>query len=112
MSKIIITKLLSRLWLMEVILARKIRFRQQRLYEFKIAIVLVLFVAVLFSGLLIVDINKSYVMYGESRLELFQIETIDNDIYQVNILNSKFTLNFKYIMRDIDNIRSFFNKVN
>ncbi len=97
---------------MEVILARKIRFRQQRLYEIKIVIVLLLFVAVLLSGLFIVDINKSYVMYGKSRLELFQIETIDNNIYQVDILNSKFTLNFKYIMRDIDNIKSFFNKEN
>lgn len=95
---------------MEVILARKIRLRQQRLYELKIAIVLLIFVVVLFSGLLVVDINKSYVLYGESRLELFQIETIDNDIYQVNILNSKFTINFKYIMRDINNIKYFFNK--
>jgi hypothetical protein len=90
-------------------LARKIRFRQQRLYELRIAIVLVLFVAVLFSGLFVVDLNKSYVMYGEPRTELIQINHFDNDIYEVNVLNSKFNLNLKYMMKDINNIKSFFN---
>lgn len=89
-------------------MARKIRFRQQRIYEIRIAIVLVLFVSILFFGLFVVDLNKSYVIYGEPRLELFKIEHFDNDMYKVNILNSKFDLNLKYIIRDINNIKSFF----
>ena len=99
-------------WLMEVILTRKTRFRQQRIYELKIVIVLMLFLIVLCSGLIIVDLNKSYIMYGEPRIELFQIESSDTDIYQVKVLNSRFTLNLKYIMRDINNLKSHFNIVN
>lgn len=94
---------------MEVVLTRKTRFRQQRIYKLKIAIVLMLFVAVICSGLLIIDLNKSYMMYGEPRLELLQIERFDKDIYQIKVLNSRFTLNLKYIMRDINNIRSYFS---
>lgn len=89
-------------------MARKIRFRQQRIYELKIVIVFVLFMAVLLCGLIAVDLNKNYVIYGEPRLELFQIELFDNDVYQVNILNSKFNLNLKYLIRDINKIKSFF----
>jgi len=88
-------------------MARKIRYRQQRIYELRIIIVFVLFVAVLFSGLLAVDLNKSYMLYGEPRLELLQIELFDTDIYHVNVLNSKFTVNIKYIKRDINNIKEF-----
>lgn len=68
-----------------------------------------LFIAVLLCGLIAVDLNKNYVIYGEPRLELLQIEILDTYIYQVNILNSKFNLNLKYIMRDINNIKTFFN---
>jgi len=93
-------------------LARKIRFKQKRIYEFRIAIVLVLFVIVLFSGLLVVDLNKSFVIYGEPRLELIQIEPFGTDIYNVNILNSKFSLNFKYVKRDISNFKDFLNSKN
>lgn len=88
---------------------RKIRFRQQRIYELKIVIVFILFIAVLLCGLTAVDLNKNYVIYGEPRFELLQIETLDTDIYQVNILNIKFDLNLKYIKRDINNIKTFFN---
>jgi len=93
-------------------LARKIRFRQQRIYELRIAIVLVLFTVILFSGLFIVDIEKSYVMYGEARLELCQVELFSKDIYRVNILNSKFDLNLKYIKRDVNRVKSFFHLEN
>ena len=99
-------------WFMEVILARKIRFRQQRIYELRIVIVFVLFIAVLICGLIAVDLNKCYVIYGEYRLELFQIEQSGPDKYQVDILNSKFTLNLKYIKRDINNIKAIFNTGN
>jgi ABC-type microcin C transport system permease subunit YejE len=92
---------------LEDYLARKIRFRQQRIYELKIIIVFVLFFAVLLSGLIAVDLNKNYVIYGDSRLELLQIELLETDLYQVNILNSKFNLNLKYIKRDINNIKTF-----
>ncbi len=94
---------------MEVVLARKIRLRQQRIYKFKILFVFVLFLAMLFSGLLVVDLNKSYIMYGAPRIEIFQIEMLDNDICQVNMLNSSFNLNLKYIKRDINNIKTYFN---
>lgn len=95
---------------MEDNLTRKIRFRQQRIFELRIVIVFVIFIAVLLCGLVAVDLNKSYVIYGEPRLELVQIELYDTDIYQVNILDSKFNINLKYIMRDINNIKSFFYK--
>jgi hypothetical protein len=90
-------------------LARKIRLRQQRIYKLKILFVFVLFLTILFSGLLVVDLNKSYVMYGDPRIEIFQIEMLDNDICQVNMLNSKFNLNLKYIKKDINNIKTYFN---
>ncbi|HEY5584881.1 MAG TPA: hypothetical protein VIK78_10370 [Ruminiclostridium sp.] len=91
-------------------MARKTRFRKQRIYELRIVFVFVIFIAVLFCGLIAVDLNKSYVIYGEPRIELIQIELQDTDIYQVNILNSKFTLNLRYIKRDIDNIYKIFEK--
>lgn len=87
-------------------MARKIRFRQQRLYEFKIIIVFVLFTAVIFFGLLAIDLNKNYVIYGEPRIELLQIKKLDSDVYEVNILNSNITLNLKYIKRDINNLKN------
>jgi len=97
--------------LMEATMARKIRFRQQRIYELRIVLVCVLFIAVLLSGLLAVDLNKSYVIYGEPRLELIQIKLFETDIYQVNILNNKFKLNLKYIKRDMNNIKTYFNEL-
>ena len=94
---------------MEVVLARKIRLRQQRIYKLKIIFVFVLFLTMLFIGLLVVDLNKSYIMYGTPRIEIFQIEMLENDICQVNMLNSSFNLNLKYIKRDINNVKSYFN---
>lgn len=94
---------------MEEALARKIRFRKQRIYKIKIVMVFVLFISVLLFGLIAVDLNKSYVMYGEPRLELVQIESVDQNIYRVSILNSKISLNLKYIKRDLNSVRTFFN---
>lgn len=91
-------------------MARKIRFRKQRLYNLKIFIVIVLFIGTVTGGLLAVDINKSYVFYGEPRLELVQIESIGNDLYNIYILNDKFTLNLKYLSRDFKNIKNFFHE--
>lgn len=88
---------------------RKNRFRKERIYKLKIFIVFVLFFTILLSGLLVVDINKSYVMYGEPKIELFQVQMLDNDKCEVNILNSKLDLNLKYIKRDINSIKSYFN---
>ncbi|QNU65566.1 hypothetical protein EHE19_011575 [Ruminiclostridium herbifermentans] len=90
-------------------MARKIRFRQQRIYKLKIMFVFVLFFSILFIGLLVVDLNKSYVMYGTPRIEILQIEMLENDICQINVLNSKINLNLKYIKRDINNVKSYFN---
>ncbi|PYG87430.1 hypothetical protein LY28_02100 [Ruminiclostridium sufflavum DSM 19573] len=87
---------------------RKIRFRQQRIYKLKIAIVIFLFLAMLFSGLLVVDLNKSYVMYGEPRIELFKLEMLASDKCNVNILNSKFTLDLKYLIKDINSVKAYF----
>lgn len=71
--------------------------------------VFVLFFSILFIGLLVVDLNKSYVMYGTPRIEILQIEMLENDICQINVLNSKINLNLKYIKRDINNVKSYFN---
>lgn len=90
-------------------MARKIRLRQQRIYKLKIIFIFVLFLTMLFIGLLVVDLNKSYIMYGTPRIEIFQIEMLENDICQVNMLNSRFNLNLKYIKRDINNVKSYFN---
>lgn len=92
----------------EVILARKSRFRENRIYRCKITIVMVLFVIVLFSGLVAVDLNKSNVIYGEYRPELVKVELVDTDLYRVSVLNSKFTLNLKYIRRNINNLKTYF----
>ena len=92
----------------EVVLARETRFRQQRIYKFKIVMVVFLFFTILFMGLLVVDLNKSYILYGEPRIELFKIKMLEQDICQINILNSKFDLNLKYIKKDVNNIKSYF----
>lgn len=70
--------------------------------------VALLFVTVLVSGLLAVDLNKSYIFYGEQRLELFRIETIEQDVYRLFILNEKFDLNLKFIKRDFNNFMELF----
>ena len=90
-------------------MARKIRLRQQRIYKLKIIFVFVLFFTMLFVGLLVVDLNKNYIMYGTPDIEIFQIEMLENDICQVNLLNSEFKLNLKYLKRDINNVKSYFN---
>lgn len=96
---------------MEVVLTRKIRFRQQRIYKVKIAIVLILFLSILFTGLIVVDFNKSYILYGKPCIELFQIEMIDNDICQLKILNSKFDLNLKYLKKDLNKIKNYIEEL-
>lgn len=90
-------------------MARKIRFRRQRIYKLKIAMVFVLFISVLLFGLATVDINKSYMLYGEPRLELVRVELLEQDIYRVSILNSGFSVNLKYIKRDIYNLKAHLN---
>lgn len=96
---------------MEVILPRKTRFRQQRIFKLKIFIVFVLAITVLLCGLLAVDLNKCYTIYGETRLEMVQIEAVDNNIYEISILNNKYTLNLKYLRRDINNLKGLFEKI-
>ncbi len=90
-------------------MARKIRFRQRRLYNLKIFIVVVLFIAILTGGLLAVDISKSYVFYGQRRFEIFEVEAVGNDLYRISVLNGKFDLNLKYLKRNIDNIKALFS---
>lgn len=90
-------------------MARKIRFRQQRLYNLKILIVILLFISVLTGGLMAVDIGKSYIFYGQYRLEIFQVEPVGKDIYQVSILNDKFQLNLKYLKSNIEELKAFFS---
>lgn len=89
-------------------MARKIRFRKRRLYNLKIFIVIVLFIATVTGGLIAVDINKSYAFYGEPRLELIQIRQAGEALYTIYLLDEKFTLNLKYLNRDFKNIKNFF----
>ncbi len=89
---------------------RKIRFRQQRIYKLKIMLIALLFITVLFSGLLAVDINKNSMLYGQPHVDLIQIELLDNDIYNVSVLNNKFSINLKYLKRDLNNLKEYFSK--
>jgi hypothetical protein len=42
---------------------------------------------------------------------MIKVDEVEKDIYQLSIFNEKFSLNFKYLRRDFDRIRNFFNKV-
>jgi hypothetical protein len=92
-------------------LARKTRFRQQRIYRLKIIIVLIISITMLFSGLMVVDLNKCYTIYGEHRLDLLQIEQLNADSYTVYILDKSYTLNLKFIKKDINHAKEFFSSL-
>ncbi len=89
-------------------MARKLRFRNARIFNLKIIVVMLLFMLIVAGGLLAVDINKSYVLYGQTKLELIKIEEVDQDIYQVSLLNDKFYLNLKYLNRDMNKLKNIF----
>jgi hypothetical protein len=72
---------------------------------------MIMFFAVTAGGLAAVDLNKSYVLYGYQEFEMIKVDEVEKDIYQLSIFNEKFSLNFKYLRRDFDRIRNFFNKV-
>ncbi len=90
-------------------MARKIRFRKKRLYNLKIFLVMILFLLIVTSGLVAVDMSKSYVLYGHTQLEMIKIQEIDTDIYQVSLFNNTFDLNLKYLRRDMGKIKNIFN---
>ncbi|WP_027627741.1 hypothetical protein [Ruminiclostridium cellobioparum] len=90
-------------------MARKIRFRKKRLYNLKIFVVMSLFFLIVISGLVAVDITKSYVLYGQPRLEMIRIQEVEKDIYQVSLFNNTFDLNLKYLRRDMGKIKGFFD---
>ncbi len=89
-------------------MARKVRFRNERIFNIKIIVVMLLFMLIVTGGLLAVDINKSYVLYGQTKLEMIKIEEVNQDIYQVSLLNDKFNLNLKYLRRDINKLKNIF----
>lgn len=93
---------------LEAALARKIRFRNERIYNLKILLVSILFLLIVSGGLLAVDVSKSYVLYGQTSLEMIKVEQVDKDIYQVSLLNDKFNINLKYLIRDINNLKNKF----
>jgi ABC-type microcin C transport system permease subunit YejE len=88
-------------------LARTIRFRKNRRHRCKITIVAVLFAVILFSGLAVVDFNNSMAVYGEYRPGLIQVKLLESDIYRVSILNGSFTMDLKYIRRNINSLKAF-----
>lgn len=90
-------------------MARKIRFRKKRLYNLKIFVVMSLFFLIVISGLVAVDISKSYVLYGHTQLEMIKIHEVEKDIYQVSLFNNTFDLNLKYLKRDMGKIKDFFS---
>lgn len=87
---------------------RKTRFKQWRLYRFKIILVSVVFVLIIVFGLLAVDYNKSYIYYGEPKMEMLQITSVEPDIYRITFLSNYFDLNLKYLKDNIFKIRAFF----
>ncbi len=87
---------------------RKTRFKQRRLYRFKIALVSAVFVLIIVSGLLAVDYSKSYIYYGEPRTEILQIAPVDPDIYRITFLNNYFDLNLKYLRDNVLKVKAFF----
>lgn len=91
-------------------MARKERFRNQRLYNIKIFVVSILFLIIVSGGLVVVDISKSNVLYGQPKLELIRVQEMGQDIYQLSILNNNFDINLKYLKRDIYKIRNLFSR--
>lgn len=69
---------------------------------------MVAFFIILAAGLLAVDFNKSYVIYGQPKFEIFKIEDLNNDIYRVWLMDSDFNLNLKYLKRDIKKLENYF----
>jgi hypothetical protein len=90
---------------------RKLRFKQQRIYRLKILLVSLVFIGVLLFGLVAVDISKNYMLYGKHHIELLQIKSSENDIYNLSVLNAKFNINLKYLKRDLNNIKIIFSKI-
>lgn len=89
-------------------MARKIRFRKKRLYNIRILIVMIMFLIIVAGGLTAVDINKSYVLYGHPEFEMIKVDEVEKDIYQLSFFNEKFSLNLKYLKRDFNKIKNYF----
>ncbi len=89
-------------------MARKVRLRNQRLYNLKILVVSILFLFIVSGGLIVVDLSKSYVLYGHAKLEIIRVREIDQDIYQLSIMNNNFDVNVKYLKRDVFKLKNFF----
>ena len=87
---------------------RKTRFKQRRLYQFKIALVSLLFVTIIVFGLLAVDYSNSYIYYGEPKIEILQITSVNPDVYRITFLNNYFELNLKYLKDNVLKVRAFF----
>ncbi|WP_024831238.1 hypothetical protein [Ruminiclostridium josui] len=87
---------------------RKTRFKQRRLYRLKITLVSAVFVLILIFGLLAVDYSKSFIYYGEPKMEIMQISPVDTDIYRITLLGKYFDLNLKYLKGSVMKIRAFF----
>ena len=90
-------------------MARKVRFRNQRLYNLRILVVSILFLFIVSGGLIVVDISKSFVLYGHAELEIIKVQEIGQDIYQLSILNNNYDVNLKYLKRDIRKLRNLFS---
>ncbi len=90
-------------------MARKVRFRNQRLYNLRILVVSILFLLIVSGGLFVVDISKSYVLYGHAKLEIIRVQEIGQDIYQLSILNNNYNVNLKYLKRDIFKFKNLFS---
>ncbi len=91
-------------------MARKVRFRNQRLYNLRILVVSILFLFIVSCGLIVVDINKNYVLYGHAKLEIVRVQEIGQDIYQLSIFNNNYDVNLKYLKRDIFKLKNLFSK--
>lgn len=87
---------------------RKTRFKQQRIYQLKIFFVAMVFVVTIFSGLLAVDVTKSYIFYGDSRFELFTLKEVEKDVFRVSVLDMDFKLNLKYLKKDYESVKDYF----
>lgn len=87
---------------------RKTRFKQRRLYRLKITLVSAVFVLILIFGLSAVDYSKSFIYYGEPKMEIMQISPVDTDIYRITLLGKYFDLNLKYLKGSVMKIRAFF----
>lgn len=89
-------------------MARKARFRKERLYTIKIYVIVLLFLLILISGLAAVDYSKNYVLYGQSRMEIIKVDRLDEDVYSLSILNESMDINLKYLKRDFSRLKNIF----